>query len=459
MQRLYLKIVVAIWGVMTVSAVIAIAIARSSGEPKRLDEPFGPRLGDVVAAMVTIGSAETHGQGEAAFIDRFKKSPVIGDRFEVFVTRGDGEVVYASQNWGSTPSKPDKFPPLRPITVERPEGVYTVSVRHSASSKRGLEGPAAFVSPIRRTIARATFQRNFIWILVLIAVPTSVALSALIARYLVSPLRVFERAGVRLANGDLQVRISPELGRRADEIAQFATTFDRMAERIERLVLAHRNLIRDVSHDLRTPLARAHAATSLARNVAGPEVMPELDRIEKEIDSLNSMIHRLLTFSRLDAEDPGLHRQEIDVHAFLLELIEESRFEANVDGRYVLLEVGDDCSVLADEQLLRSAIENVVRNALRYTPAETSVNVVQSVVGDLCLIEVRDFGPGVSEEHLEQLFEPFYQTEADRAPHHGGFGIGLAIARRAVELHGGSIDAANAEDGGLIVTVSLPIAS
>ncbi len=459
MHKLYLKIVVAIWGVMAVSALIAIVIARANVESQRPGESHGPRRGDLVAAIVTVGSAETEGRGEAAFIEWFKESPVIGGRFEVSVAREDGTVVYASRTMEDLSNPWDSDLQFPSFTVERTEGKYTVSIVPGVKPRRGAGGPFGSVSPVRRTIAQATFQPNFIWLLVLIAVPMSVALSVLIARYLVSPLRVFERAGARLAEGDLQVRIAPELGRRGDEIAQFAATFDQMAERIERLVLAHRNLLRDVSHDLRSPLARVHAAASLARTVADPAVLPELDRIEDEVDGLDSMIERLLMFSRLDAQDAGLCLQEIDIHAFLREIVEELRFEASVDGREITLNEGDACHVSADTRLLRSSIENVVRNALRYAPPETPVDVSQSVLDEICTIEVRDDGPGVREEQLEQLFEPFYQTETAREPQHGGFGIGLAIARRAVELHGGAISAANAGSGGLRISISLPIAA
>jgi two-component system, OmpR family, sensor kinase len=274
-----------------------------------------------------------------------------------------------------------------------------------------------------------------------------------LARYLTRPLRSLRRATQRFADGDLGVRVGPELGRADAEIAALGREFDRMAARVEHLVGAQQQLLSDVSHELNSPLARQRVALELARKSAGPAAGPALDRIEREAERLAALIGEILTLSRLEQEAPS--REVVDVEALLDAVVRDADFEARGGERSVRLERSVAASIAGDEEILRRAIENVVRNAVRFAPAGTEVTVAMEREGGEIVLAVRDRGPGVPEHALREIFVPLYRVEKDRDRKTGGAGLGLAIAERAVKLHGGSIGAENAEPG-LLVTMRLP---
>jgi two-component system sensor histidine kinase CpxA len=309
-------------------------------------------------------------------------------------------------------------------------------------------------------LAFAVFRPPLFWSSLSIAVLLSVILSFGIARYLVRPLRSIEQAARKLSEGDLSARVGPALGNRGDEIADFAAAFDQMATRIESLVRAHKVLLRDVSHELRSPLARAHAALSLARQQTRGMVDNELDRLEIEVERLDGMIGKLLTFSRLNSEERQIRNEPVELVGLLSEIADDSRFEASSGGKTVRLRDGPPLTVNGDSELLASCFENVIRNAVRHTHVNTAAEITVSYDDDLrqyCRVQVRDHGDGVPDAELEQIFKPFYRLEEGASPGSGRSGIGLAIAQRAVHRHGGEIVAANAPDGGLVVSVTLPV--
>lgn len=311
---------------------------------------------------------------------------------------------------------------------------------------------------IRRVAEFSALRPSLAGAIIFVAVPLSVLLSFAIARYLVRPLRTVEDAGRQMSKGDFSVRVGPSLGHRGDEIADFAAGFDDMAARIESLVGSHKLLLRDVSHELRSPLARAYAALSLARQRTDGAVSAELDRIELEIERLDSMIGRLLTFSRLDAGQRALQREPIDLEGLVSEIVHDARIEAQTAGKGVLFRADGPVTVLGEPELLASCIENIVRNAVRYTRPDTAVTItIGPEEGGRCRLTVRDYGDGVPESQLSTIFEPFRRVDEGRRVDDGGAGIGLAIARQAALLHGGTINAANAVGGGLAVTVCLPL--
>lgn len=435
---------------MILSAGIAIAALRTApgaGPPEDLPrkEPT-----TAFADVIEAGNRQTDGLGEAAFIDWLRDNPMLVNRLLMTVTRGDGVVVYESA--GKKPARVSAGRPvIEPVEVSRSEGIYQVQLMPFSRDKFGP------VSPVQRSIVRAATRPQLLWLLLLVAIPLSVMMSIAVARYLVSPLRSFERAGKLLASGELNARVSPELGRRSDEIAEFASTFDHMAAKIEGLVQAHQRLLRDVSHELRTPLARVLAAASLARKAADPSSAPEFDRIEREVDRLDGMIGRLLTYAELDAGEARVHRTALSLGELLTGIVEDAHIEADAKGRCIKLEIVSPCDVLGDAQLLKSAIENVLRNALRYTPRHSSVDITLRQLNVSCEVTIRDHGAGVQEEELPHLFKPFYQTDTARTPQGGGYGIGLAIARKAIEVHNGWVEAENVDDGGLLVRITLPL--
>jgi signal transduction histidine kinase len=280
-----------------------------------------------------------------------------------------------------------------------------------------------------------------------------------LARYLTGPIVRLRAATHQLASGNLGARAAETS--RKDEIAELVHDFNRMAERLELLLNSQKQLISDISHELRSPLARLNVALGLARQRAGDESTKALDRIELEAERLNEMIGKLLTLARLESGESPEDRSTVQILELLQEVVADADFEAHSRDCGVKLVQAQDCTTVGNPELLRSAFENVVRNAVRYTTAGSEVEIrlscrTQNGSGPLAVITVRDHGPGVPDQEISNLFRPFYRLDAARERQTGGAGLGLAIAERAVRLHHGSITARNAEGGGLVVEIQLP---
>jgi two-component system sensor histidine kinase CpxA len=315
-----------------------------------------------------------------------------------------------------------------------------------------------------------------------IAVITSGLMCYLLAWSLTSPVTRLRKAAQSLAAGDLSARAGAPASGRGDELAELMRDFDRMAERIEGLVDSQSRLLKDVSHELRSPLARLSVALGLARQKTSPEIAPELagslNRIELEADRLNQLIQRLLTISRLESRTDGLRKTRLSLRELVEQVAHDAEYETPGRGCRVTTlantlanttadtlanttaEAADEFMVEADPDLLRSAVENVVRNATRYTAEGTTVEVrlerQRAAHGDEIVVRVLDSGPGVPEEALEKIFEPFYRLDDARNRQTGGAGLGLSIADRAIRLHGGQLRASNRNEGGLEIEIRSP---
>lgn len=273
-----------------------------------------------------------------------------------------------------------------------------------------------------------------------------------------APIRKLRLAVQQLANGDLSARTGIISNHQGDEITDLGGDFDRMAERIESLLLSQKQLVRDISHELRSPLARLQIALGLARKSAVPATDQALDRIEREAERLNGMIGELLTLSLLENGSSLTHLETIDLHALLNDVVQDADFEAAGNGRQVRLSAQSNLLVTGNRDLVRRAIENVVRNGLCYTAEGSVVEVLlEQNAEDMAVITVRDHGPGVPETMLEAIFQPFYRVEEARDRQSGGTGIGLSITARSAKMHGGAVTAANNPAGGLEVTIQLPL--
>jgi two-component system sensor histidine kinase CpxA len=278
-----------------------------------------------------------------------------------------------------------------------------------------------------------------------------------LARYISTPIGKLRRATQKLAEGDLQTRVAPEVGNRHDELASLARDFDEMAERIESLLDSQKRLTQDISHELRSPLARMNVALELAKQKSVNEATaPILERIENESNRLNEMIGRLLMLSKLESGAQDFNKQNINLTRLVENIAADADFEAQAKGKSVKILEKHNCRVFGNENLLQSAVENVLRNAVRYTREGSSVEVSLTNGKGSAEINVRDFGEGVPEAELENLFRPFYRVGEARERKTGGIGLGLAIAERAVHAHKGTIKARNTENG-LIVTIKLPV--
>ncbi|MGB7719618.1 MAG: ATP-binding protein [Bryobacteraceae bacterium] len=273
-----------------------------------------------------------------------------------------------------------------------------------------------------------------------------------LALYLTSPVRQLEKAVERFGRGDLSARVGSN---RSDELGQLARTFDRMAGRTETLLTAERRLLQDISHELRSPLARLGVAVELARS--GDDANRALNRIQKESDRLNALVGQLLQVTRAEGDPSSLRHAPLRLDELVRQLVEDSSIEAAAHGCELKYEKREPVTVAGDPELLRRAVENVIRNAIRHAPRETAVEVSLARDGGKAVVGVRDQGSGVPEEALPRLFDAFYRVEGDRDRASGGTGLGLSIARRAMELHRGSIRARNARPG-LEVEMELPVA-
>jgi two-component system sensor histidine kinase CpxA len=232
-----------------------------------------------------------------------------------------------------------------------------------------------------------------------------------------------------------------------------AKDFDVMAERIESLITSQQRLSRDVSHELRSPLARMNVALEIAKQKTNGDSSPLLDRIEAESNRLNEMISRLLTLSRLETGSQDFERSEIDLKTLVEQVASDADFEANAVGKSVKITHADKCSIVGSDELVSSAVENVLRNAVRYTRDGTAVEVSLASKDGTATVSVRDHGGGVPDDELENLFRPFYRVGEARDRSTGGTGLGLAIAEQAIKAHKGRIHARNYDDG-LIVEMS-----
>ena len=293
-----------------------------------------------------------------------------------------------------------------------------------------------------------------------LAILISGVICYLLTRYITRPILRLRAAARELAAGNLGARASSVMEKRRDELGQLVRDFNQMADRIEVLLDSERQLIRDISHELRSPLARLNVALGLARQRAGADAASQLDRIEREAERLNEMIGRLLTLARLEGAVAPTEQEPVLLSELVREVAEDAEFEAESRHCRVHVNAANECSTLGSPDLLRSAVENVVRNAVRYTAEGTEVQIDLACVGldgaRWATIRVRDHGPGLPESELNNVFRPFYRVANARERETGGTGLGLAISERAVRLHGGTIQASNAPGGGLLVEMRLP---
>jgi len=293
----------------------------------------------------------------------------------------------------------------------------------------------------------------------LLAVLTTAAVACYgLARYVTRPLTILRGATRALAQGDLAVRVGSTMGRRADEFTELGRDFDRMAGRLDALVTAERRLLRDISHELRSPLARLNVALGLARQQTGAD-QGALDRIEREAERLNLLIGQLLMLARMESGVATVVREPLDLMAIVHEVVEDAAFEAKSRGRTVQIIETCEALVAGDPELLRSAVENVVRNAVRHTREGTAVEVsLRRQAPASVVIRVRDHGGGVPEQALPYIFQPFYRVGDARERGTGGVGLGLTIVHRTIRLHEGAVCAVNVPDG-LVVELTLPARS
>jgi len=309
-------------------------------------------------------------------------------------------------------------------------------------------------SPLLRMLYR---RPNTFWIHVGVAMVISACFSLLLAAYITAPLARIRASARRVARGDLSARVGDLPFGRSAEILALAREFDQMAARLKDLVEGQQRLIRDVSHEMRSPLSRLRVALELARTQVSGDVETQLARIERESERLEEMIAQAIQLSRMEMTTPS-RVQDIALDELLADITADAAFEAQARQCTLHIAQSVPLKVRAESDLLTSAIENVVRNAVNYTACGTTVRLRLDSVDGQARLRVCDRGPGVAPGDCTRIFEPYFRTDAARQRKSGGSGLGLAIAKRAIERQGGRIHATNADGGGLEVEILLPLA-
>jgi signal transduction histidine kinase len=270
---------------------------------------------------------------------------------------------------------------------------------------------------------------------------------------LVVPIRKVSRTADQFGRGEFAIRVDL---RRKDEIGSLAQSFNRMADRIETLITSERRLLQDISHELRSPLARLKLATKLART--SQDQQGAIDRIERDVDRMTVLIGDIVDITRMEGDPSSLVLTPLDLNLLIGAIVNDCRIEADMRGCQLVVSGEIRSTIEGNRELLRRSIENVVRNAIRYTPSREAVDLVLEEDSDRVTIDIRDRGPGVEDEYLSAIFEPFFRTDTSRETTRGSTGLGLSIAKRAIQLHHGTIDARNTHPG-LAVAIVLPKAA
>lgn len=383
--------------------------------------------------------------GGAAALSRFLKhyKDVTGN--EGVLAYGNGEDVLSGKDW-STEVQGDfrGRGPIPFVRIENGRRGYFVNQTRSRDGKYNFlaifQGREPASSGWSIEVPTETW-----WMLAMFAL-----LCYLLARHLTSPLRNMQKTIERLGRGDFSARVQ---SKRGDELGQLARTIDRMAERIDLLLKAQKRLLQDISHELRSPLARLGVAVELARG--GGDTNTALNRIEREADRLNTLVGELIQVTRAEGDPAGLATEPTRLDELVRMILGDVHIEA--DKRGITLNTRlTEAEMEGNRELLRRAIENIARNAIRYSPEGGMVDITLEKTSTVCRIAVRDYGPGVPEDALGYIFDPFYRVEKDRGRTSGGVGLGLSIAKRAVELHRGVMRATNVNPG-LRVEIELPV--
>lgn len=380
--------------------------------------------------------------------DRHEKLPNVyafdSSRRELLGRRPPPPDLYRPPGWPAG-ERPPVEPPRRMFTFVGPDGERYWFVVAPNISRLGRWLRPIGPGPVH-------------WPALVIAIIVTAATCLLLARYLSAPIDKLRQATLEVATGNLDVRVRPSLGVRNDELGLLASDFDHMSERLRVLLEGRQQLMRDLSHELRSPLARLLVALGLARRNSSPQIDPQLDRIEREAGRIDALVGQILLLSKLN--DPGapIDRERFDVGELLESLVQDSILEAIGRNVSVVLQktTADTCYMQADRQLLSSSIENVLRNAIHYSPDNGRVDVALDHSDGEIRIAVMDRGPGVPGGELESIFEPFYRVREQGNRSARGHGLGLAITHRIMSLHHGTVRAKTRDGGGLTVELLLP---
>ncbi len=450
MKSLFLRIFLSFWMAQALFVVLAILVTIA----------FRPRSSTWEALRTTVlnDAVNAYEEGNAQqlreYLDNLDRSQHV--RAYLFDEHGAEVTGRGAPDWairvaaGGPRAPHDGF--LFPAPPVQRDSRASSDGRHRYTVVMGLPpGPRVFIGP-----------RGVPFSGLIIGIITSGIVVYFLSWYLTKPIVRLRAATQQLAAGDLTARTGAPASARRDEVAGLMRDFDAMAERLETLMKAQSRLLNDISHELRSPLARLNVALGLARQRAGVESADMLERIELEASRLNELIGRILTLARLEDGEQRVPQTPVALDEVVLTVAEDAEFEAQARNCHVHCDIPEgNWEVRGNASLLHSAVENVVRNAIRYTQEGTTVGIeLSSEMGSKgreAVLKVSDAGPGVPPDSLEKLFQPFYRLDDARGRLTGGVGLGLAITERAVRFHEGRVAARNRPEGGLQIEIRLPM--
>jgi two-component system sensor histidine kinase CpxA len=450
LQSLFLKIFFWFWATAIVTG-IALVITFIFG-PGRVPSRWHSSLTDTArsSGMIALGELERGGVPAASsYISRYERdtrlracifdmngNPLAGRGCETFAGIGTRATMLRSPQFGV------KYGLVRVALVLPGSGGhdYLFATELPAGPRAAFGMDAAAVA-----------------LRLVVALSVSGFICYLLTIYLTGPILRLREAAQELAQGKLSTRAATTIGRRGDELGALARDFNTMAERVEELISRQRQLIFDVSHELRSPLARLNVALDLAKS--GKAGNLPFDHMESDLVRLNEMIGRLLTIARLDTVAMQVEMTCVNLTELLAQIVDDAGFEAQQRDVVVTFAALEQHHVRGNADLLHSAVENVVRNAIRYTAVGTSVEISLKLEDkSQVLLRIRDHGKGVPENDLGRIFQAFYRVAEARDRESGGVGLGLAIADRVIRIHGGTIVARNVQPTGLEILIQIPAA-
>jgi two-component system sensor histidine kinase CpxA len=469
MRTLFIKIFLSFWLAIALTSIAYSLLALSTqigqgGKLRQHLEADRRQMAGELLAMFSQVAPEQYERERAPFLDRYAPESAGTGGVLAFLFDRAGRPLHHGR----------EIPPA--VTAAVAEAVRTGTPASSNGQNyfalaRPVAGPAGhgYIAAVgMRALPPWMVQRwqpivRSFGIRMVVAVLFGGVICYVLAWRLTAPVRRLRAAAQRLASGDLSARVGVARGQTGDEVADLGRDLDRMAERIEALMESQKRLVRDVSHELRSPLARLNVALGLARQHCSDAADSYFDRIERDAERLNELIGELLTLSLLESGSEQLVRERLALDLLVEQVAHDADFEAASQGKQVTVLACEPLSVDGNAELLRRALENVARNAVRYTregmPVEITLSTVREEGTPRAVISVRDHGPGVPEGALANLFLPFYRVADARDRQSGGTGVGLAITDRAVRLHNGRVSAVNAPGGGLLVEIRLPVSA
>lgn len=449
MTRFFLRIFVSVWIILAVTAGLTITAARYLPQPE-----YGNPSQGYEEQMINLISSDLEYEME---INPVKAPQRLIDQhvldydqiLQIFVIDSNGNDILDRDLPAQVRRVHDRTLRATGSVVRARDPRITIQEKpRSEYLVVGYQGVFPFSRIMRMPRARTLF--------LLVAFVVSTAISYVLARFIVQPIRHLRIAGHEVAQGNLTVRVGHTVEGRDDDIAMLARDFDVMTERIDDLLKNQQRLMRDVSHELRSPLGRLRAMLSIAEQSGDEKTLSHLGRMEIEVQRLDHLIGEILTFARLEAKSE-IDRQSVDIMDLMHEIAADVSLEGSKDEKEVVVSGPESCLMQLDSDLIHSSVENVVRNGLRYTPTNTKVEICVEQTRSEVEISIRDYGAGVAENILPLLFNPFFRADEERGAQSKAGGVGLAIAKRGIELHRGKITAKNCVDDGLKVTIRLPL--